>query len=72
MVETGIIASLAHPGGNVTGLSKMTPELSAKRLELLKEMVPEASRVAVLWDPGYSAYLADWRELKGESTLERV
>ena len=64
MVETGIIASLAHPGGNVTGLSKMTPELSAKRLELLKEMVPEASRVAVLWDPGYSAYLADWRELK--------
>src|SRR5215470_7134946 len=50
MVETGIIASLAHPGGNVTRLSKMTPELSAKRLELLKEMVPEASRVAVLWD----------------------
>ena len=64
MVETGIIASLAHPGGNVTGLSKMTPELSAKRLELLKEMVPEGSRVAVLRDPGYSAYLADWRELK--------
>src|SRR5262249_49912396 len=46
MVETGIIASLAHPGGNVTGLSKMTPELTAKRLELLKEMVPKASRVA--------------------------
>jgi ABC transporter substrate binding protein len=51
MVETGIIASLAHPGGNVTGLSKMTPELSAKRLELLKEMVPAASRVAILWAP---------------------
>jgi putative ABC transport system substrate-binding protein len=64
MVETGIIASLAHPGGNVTGLSKMTPELTAKRLELLKEMVPKASRVAILWDPGYSAYLADWRELR--------
>ncbi|HMF24504.1 MAG TPA: ABC transporter substrate-binding protein [Pseudolabrys sp.] len=64
MVETGIIASLAHPGGNVTRLSKMTPELSAKRLELLKEMVPEASRVAILWDPGYSAYLADWRGLQ--------
>jgi putative ABC transport system substrate-binding protein len=64
MVETGIIANLAHPGGNVTGLSKMTPELSAKRLELLKEMVPEAFRVAILWDPGYSAYLADWRELQ--------
>ena len=70
MVETGIIASLAHPGGNVTGLSKMTPELTAKRLELLKEMVPKASRVAVLWDPGYSAYLADWRELRERARAE--
>jgi putative ABC transport system substrate-binding protein len=72
MVETGIIASLAHPGGNVTGLSKMTPELTAKRLELLKEMVPEASRVAVLWDPGYSAYLADWRELRERASTRGV
>jgi putative tryptophan/tyrosine transport system substrate-binding protein len=72
MVETGIIASLAHPGGNVTGLSKMTPELTAKRLELLKEMVPKASRVAVLWDPGYSAYLADWRELRERARTEGV
>ncbi len=72
MVETGIITSLAHPGGNVTGLSKMTPELTAKRLELLKEMVPEASRVAVLWDPGYSAYTADWRELRLRAHAEGV
>ena len=72
MVETGIIASLAHPGGNVTGLSKMTPELTAKRLELLKEMVPKASRVAVLWDPGYSAYLADWREVRERARTEGV
>jgi len=72
MVETGLIASLAHPGGNVTGLSKMTPELTAKRLELLKEMVPKASRVAVLWDPGYSAYLADWRELRERARTEGV
>jgi putative ABC transport system substrate-binding protein len=72
MVETGIIANLAHPGGNVTGLSKMTPELTAKRLELLKEMMPEASRVAVLWDPGYSAYLADWRELRERARTRRV
>jgi putative ABC transport system substrate-binding protein len=64
MVETGIIASLAHPGGNVTGLSKMTPELTAKRLELLKEMVRTTSDVAVLWDPGYSAYSADWQGLQ--------
>jgi len=60
MVETGIISSFAHPGGNVTGLSKMAPELTAKRLDILKEMVPAASRVAVLWDPGYSAFSVEW------------
>jgi putative tryptophan/tyrosine transport system substrate-binding protein len=64
MVESGIVRSLAHPGGNVTGLSKLTPELTAKRLDLLKEMVPAASRVAVLWDPGYSTFIAEWKELR--------
>lgn len=64
MVAAGIVASLAHPGGNVTGLQKLTPELSAKRLELLKQVVPGASRVAVLWDPGYSGFAADWRALR--------
>lgn len=52
------------PGTNITGQSKLTPELTGKRLEVLKELLPEASRVAVLWDPGYSAFSADWRELK--------
>jgi len=46
-VGTGFVASLARPGGNVTGLSTVTPELSGKRLELLKEIVPKLSRVAV-------------------------
>ena len=64
MVEIGVAASVAHPGGNVTGISKINPELSAKRLELLNEMVPTASQVAVIWDPKFSAYLADWRELR--------
>ena len=50
-VASGLVASLAHPGGNVTGLSLMTIELSAKRLQLLKEAVPRATRVAVLWNP---------------------
>jgi putative ABC transport system substrate-binding protein len=72
MVETGIIASLSHPGGNVTGLTKMTSELTAKRLDLLKEVVPAASRVGVLWDPGYSAYVADWRELRARAGVHRV
>ena len=47
-VETGFVASLARPGGNITGLSTLSPELSGKRLELLKEIVPKLSRVAVL------------------------
>jgi putative tryptophan/tyrosine transport system substrate-binding protein len=46
-VGTGIVASLARPGGNITGLSNFRPELSGKRLELLKEIVPRLSRVAV-------------------------
>ena len=46
-VGTGIVASLARPGGNITGLSTLAPELSGKRLELLKEIVPKLSRVAV-------------------------
>ena len=48
-VETGLVTSLAHPGGNITGLSALAPELSGKRLELLKEGVPGLSRVAILW-----------------------
>src|SRR5215472_265872 len=47
-VANGFIASLARPGGNVTGLSTLTPEISGKRLELLKEIVPKLSRVVVL------------------------
>src|SRR6266550_1734829 len=46
-VAAGFVASLARPGGNITGLSTLTPELSGKRLELLKEIVPKLSRVAV-------------------------
>ena len=50
-VGSGLVASLAHPGGNVTGLSTMVFELSAKRLQLLKEALPGVARVAVLWNP---------------------
>jgi ABC transporter substrate binding protein len=54
-VGTGIVASLARPGGNVTGLSLLDAELDGKRIELLKEAVPYLRRLAVLWsanDPG--------------------
>src|ERR1041384_6903682 len=50
-VGTGFVASLAHPGGNITGLSILGPDLSTKRLEMLKEVVLGVSRVAVFWNP---------------------
>jgi ABC-type uncharacterized transport system substrate-binding protein len=50
-VSTGFVASLAHPGGNITGLSAMAPDLVGKQLELLKEVVPKVSRVALLGNP---------------------
>ncbi len=50
-VRAGFVASLVRPGGNITGLANLTPELAGKRLELLKEVVPQISRVAVLWNP---------------------
>lgn len=49
-VATGIVDSLARPGGNITGVTRLTRELSGKRLELLKEAVPKLARVGVLWD----------------------
>ena len=50
-VGVGFVASLARPGGNITGLTHLAPDLTGKRLELLKEVVPRLLRVAVLWNP---------------------
>jgi putative ABC transport system substrate-binding protein len=63
-VGSGLAASLAHPGGNVTGLSVMTTELSAKRLQLLKETIPRLARVAVLWNPNSPFHTNVIEELK--------
>jgi putative tryptophan/tyrosine transport system substrate-binding protein len=54
-LNTGLIASLAHPGGNLTGGAQLTAETSAKRLQILKQVVPKLSRAATLWNPGNSA-----------------
>ena len=51
-IALGLVASLAHPGGNITGMAVLAPELSGKRLELLKEVIPKLSRVALLTTPG--------------------
>ncbi len=53
LVQSGLVASVAKPGGNTTGVQILAPELNAKKLELLKEIVPRVSRVAVLSDPGH-------------------
>ena len=67
-VGNGFVASLARPGGNITGLSTLAPELSGKRLELLKEIVPKLSRVAVL---GTSTSPGNAQTVKRDGTRRR-
>jgi putative ABC transport system substrate-binding protein len=65
-VRAGLVASLARPGGNVTGNTILGAEMSAKRLQLFKEVVPGLLRVAFLWNPNnrsHLAYLEDWRTI---------
>ena len=61
-VELGLVASLARPGGNVTGVTSIQSELAGKRLELLKQLLPRASRVAILWDSDNRASALGVRE----------
>ena len=61
-VGSGFVVSLAHPGGNITGLTNLAPQLSGKRLELLKETVPNLTRVAVIWDPDTPISSLAWKE----------
>jgi putative tryptophan/tyrosine transport system substrate-binding protein len=71
-VGTGFVASLARPGGNVTGLSSISPELSGKRLELLREVVPGLSRVAFLWNPDVRGNVLDYNETEGAARSLRL
>jgi putative ABC transport system substrate-binding protein len=63
-VALGLVESLARPGGNITGLSQMSSEAVGKRLELLKEIVPDLSRVGVLWNPKNASAHHVWKELQ--------
>jgi putative ABC transport system substrate-binding protein len=67
-VGAGFVASLSHPGGNITGLSNISPELAGKRLELLKELVPRLSRVAVLGRESHS----DWQAMAAATAASGV
>src|SRR4029077_12045935 len=67
-VADGLVQSLGRPGGNVTGLTIISPELSGKRIELLKEAVPRLSRLAILWTPTNSTHATALRE--GQATAK--
>ena len=62
LVVTGHAASLARPGGNITGFVDTSPDLSGKRMELLKEILPKASRIAVLWNAANPVKVLDFKE----------
>src|SRR5262249_53313347 len=61
-VVTGLVDSLARPGGNITGFTVISAALAGKRLELLKETIPKLSRVAVLWNPQDPGPAQQWKE----------
>lgn len=63
-VASGYVASVAHPGGNITGMSSLLPEMDAKLLGLLKETVPKATRVAVLWNPNSHGGVLGFKEMQ--------
>ncbi len=72
-VGAGLVASLGRPGGNVTGLSVLAHELSGKRLQLLKEVIPSAIQVAVIWNAAYpsaAGYLTETRAAARSMGLE--
>jgi putative ABC transport system substrate-binding protein len=68
-VEGGLVSSLGHPGGNVTGNTLMLAETGVKRLQLLKEALPKISRVAVLWDPAAPFHRAMLKQIDAAAPL---
>ena len=71
-VADGTVDSLARPGGNITGVATLTQDLNAKRLELLKEVIPRLSRVAVLWRPDNSVSTAHFKEYEAAARVLNV
>ena len=61
-IGSGLVSNLAHPGGNLTGMSALASDLAGKRVELLKELVPKAKRVAVLWNPSNQSKVTEWKD----------
>ena len=71
-VAAGVVESLARPGGNVTGLSLQATELSAKRVEQLKEVLPAVTRVAVLWNPNNASLVLKLKEIEAAAKSLKI
>ena len=61
-IGSGLVANLAHPGGNLTGMSALASDLAGKRVELVKELLPKARRVSVLWNPSNQSKVTEWKD----------
>lgn len=71
-VAAGLIDSLAQPGGNITGVTNLNRELGGKRLELFLEMLPKASRIAILWDDSNEGSIVGFKEYKAVANALRI
>jgi putative tryptophan/tyrosine transport system substrate-binding protein len=71
-IGTGLAASLARPGGNATGLTSLAPDLQGKRLELIREMLPNVSGLAVFWNPANAYQIRDEREVRAAPDMLRI
>jgi len=71
-VQLGLVASMSHPGANVTGVTILGSQLAVKRLELLKEAIPNLNRVAVVWNPKEPAHRDQWRAIETASGQMKV
>ena len=72
LLETGLVRSLARPGGNVTGINDPAAVLSAKRLEILRDLIPKAQRIAVLWNVGNNAMTLRYREIEKAAQVMHI
>jgi putative ABC transport system substrate-binding protein len=71
-VETGLVASLARPGGNITGFAILTTDLETKKLELLREAIPGVSLIGVLWNPDNPVWASAWKDLPNAAQSLRL
>jgi putative tryptophan/tyrosine transport system substrate-binding protein len=68
-IQMGLVKSFAHPGGNATGVTFVTVDLASKRIQVLKEAIPSAKRVAILWNPDNAINKLELKE--ATTTAER-